>query len=71
MGATRYSRILNNAKFKEGRGNYLDNKQIGSTQWEFKFLNVVFYVGFPQKVQVRQFDLWHVFNKGLYGLQFC
>ena len=34
---------LNNSKFEEGRGDYLDNTQICSRQEEFDFLNVIFY----------------------------
>ena len=34
---------LDNSKFEDGQRSYLDNKQICSRQWEFKFLNVIFY----------------------------
>ena len=27
-------------------------------------------IGFAQKVPVRLFDFWNIFDKGLYGLQF-
>ena len=55
MEATSVKQLtLDNSKPKEGRGNYLDNTQISSRQWEFKFLNVIFYIGFTtQNVPVR------------------
>ena len=34
---------LNNLKSAKRQGNYLDNKQICSRQWQFEFLNVIFY----------------------------
>ena len=34
---------LDNSKFEEGHGDYLDNKQICSGQWEFELLDVIFY----------------------------
>ena len=65
MGVTTVKKLtLDNSKSEEGRGDYLDNTQISSRHWEF--LNVIFYIGFIEKVPVRQFDFWNVFNKGLY-----
>ena len=71
MGATTVRQLtLDNSKYKEGRGDYLDDTRISSRQWEFEFLNVIFYTGFAQKVPVRWFDLWNVFNIGLYDFVF-
>ena len=47
MGATTSRQLaLDNSKSEEGRGDYLDNTQISSRQWEFEFLNVIVYIGF-------------------------
>ena len=43
MGVTAVGQLtLGNSNFEKGQGNYLDNKQISSRQWEFEFLNVIF-----------------------------
>ena len=44
MGVTAVGQLtLGNSNFEKGQGNYLDNKQISSRQWEFEFLNVILY----------------------------
>ena len=55
MGATTVRLLtLDNSKSEEGWGDYLDNTQISSREWEFKILNVIFYIGFTtQKVPAR------------------
>ena len=54
MGATTVRQLtVDNSTSEEGRGNYLDNTQTGSRQWESEFLNLIFYIGFTQKVPVR------------------
>ena len=56
MGATTVRQLaLGNSKSKEGRGDYLDNTKISSRQWEFEFLNVIFYIGFTTQT-VPQWD---------------
>ena len=56
MGATTVRQLaLGNSKSEEGRGDYLDNTQISSRQWEFEFLNVIFYIGFTTQT-VSQWD---------------
>ena len=52
MGATTIRQLtLNNSNSEEGRGDSFNNTQIGSRQWEFKFMNMIFYIGFTtQKV---------------------
>ena len=43
MGATAVRQLtLDNSKYKEGRGDYLDNTQISLRQLEFEFFNVIF-----------------------------
>ena len=52
MGVTTVKQLtLDNSKSEEGQGNYLDNTHVSSRQWEF--LNVIFYIGFTEKVPVR------------------
>ena len=58
---------LDNSKSKEGRVNYLDKTQICSRQWEFEFLNAIFYVLLGRYSKI----VWFLacLQQGLYGVQ--
>ena len=57
---------LNNSKSEEGRGDYLDNKQICSRQWEFEFLNVIFY----KFCSIRRYQ-WDSLISGMFSIRVC
>ena len=58
---------FDNSKFEVGRDDYLaDNNQICSRQWEFAFLNEIFYRFCSEGT--HEFDFWNVFKR--FGMEF-